>query len=61
MSRNECKQTVLPRRLELALRVKPIRRERQKVVPLARGEVLEIDIGIGIGTSLNLPSSTTAG
>jgi hypothetical protein len=29
-----------------------MRRERQKVVPLARGEVLDI----GIGTSLDLPS-----
>jgi len=57
LSRNECKQTVLPRLLELAFGVKPMRRERQKVVPLARGEVLDI----GIVTSLNLPFSTTAG
>jgi hypothetical protein len=57
LSRNECKQTVLPRLLELAFGVKPMRRERQKVVPLARGEVLDI----GTVTSLNLPFSTTAG
>jgi len=42
---------VLPRILDLACGVKPIREQRQKVVPLATGEVLEI----GIGTALNAP------
>ena len=42
---------VLPHLLHCACGVKPIRRQRQKVVPLAHGRVLEI----GIGTGLNLP------
>ena len=41
---------VLPYLTNLACGVKPIRRQRRKVVPLARGRVLEI----GIGTGLNL-------
>ncbi len=51
MSRSWYERVVLPHLLELACGVKPIRRQRQKIVPLARGEVLEI----GIGTGLNLP------
>jgi len=42
---------ILPRMLDLACGVKPIRRQRQKVVPLATGDVLEV----GIGTALNAP------
>lgn len=42
---------VLPRILDLTCGVKPIRKQRQKVVPLATGDVLEI----GIGTALNAP------
>lgn len=41
---------VLPYLLDFACGVKPVRRQRRKVVPLAQGEVLEI----GIGTGLNL-------
>jgi ubiquinone/menaquinone biosynthesis C-methylase UbiE len=41
----------LPRVLEWTCGSKPVRRQRQKVVPLAEGRVLEI----GIGTGLNLP------
>ena len=40
----------LPRLLDLACGVRPVRRQRDKVVPLARGDVLEV----GIGTGLNL-------
>ncbi len=44
-------RVVLPRVLEWTCGSKPVRRQRQKVVPLAEGRVLEI----GIGTGLNLP------
>lgn len=42
---------VLPRILDIACGAKPISKQRQKVVPLATGDVLEI----GIGTALNAP------
>ncbi|HEX4896082.1 MAG TPA: class I SAM-dependent methyltransferase, partial [Solimonas sp.] len=42
---------LLPYLLDLACGIGPVRRQRQKVVPQARGRVLEI----GIGTGLNLP------
>ena len=41
---------VLPYLIDLACGMKPVREQREKVVPLARGRVLEI----GIGTGLNL-------
>ena len=41
---------VLPWLLDFACGIKPVKRQRRKVVPLARGRVLEI----GIGTGLNL-------
>ncbi|HZR82378.1 MAG TPA: class I SAM-dependent methyltransferase [Candidatus Binatia bacterium] len=41
---------LLPRILDFAMRQKPIMRQRDKVVPLARGRVLEI----GMGSGLNL-------
>ena len=41
---------VLPYVLDFACGLKPVRQQREKVVPLARGRVLEI----GIGTGLNL-------
>ncbi|MEO8297895.1 MAG: class I SAM-dependent methyltransferase [Burkholderiales bacterium] len=50
MSQSWYDRVVLPHVLDLACGVKPIRRQREKVVPLATGRVLEI----GIGTGLNL-------
>ena len=42
---------ILPRFINCACGTKPIMKQREKVVPLASGAVLEI----GIGTGLNLP------
>ena len=42
---------VLPKLVHIACGQKPSMRQREKVVPLARGRVLEI----GIGTGLNIP------
>ena len=42
---------VLPRMINLACGVKPARKQREKIVPLASGDVLEI----GFGSGLNLP------
>lgn len=44
-------RNVLPHLIALACGVEPVRRQRGKVVPLARGRVLEV----GFGTGLNLP------
>lgn len=42
---------LLPYLIDFACGIRPVRRQREKVVPLAHGRVLEI----GIGTGLNLP------
>lgn len=42
---------VLPYLIDLACGIGPVQKQREKVVPLAAGRVLEI----GIGTGLNLP------
>jgi ubiquinone/menaquinone biosynthesis C-methylase UbiE len=50
MSRNWYERHVLPWLVDVACSVRPVQRQRQKIVPLAQGRVLEI----GIGTGLNL-------
>lgn len=42
---------VLPGLIDMACSAKPVRKQREKIVPLAEGDVLEI----GIGSGLNLP------
>jgi ubiquinone/menaquinone biosynthesis C-methylase UbiE len=42
---------ILPHVLDLACGTKPIRKQREKVIPQAQGDVVEI----GIGSGLNLP------
>ena len=44
-------EKVLPRLLNVACTTKPMRKQREKIVPLASGDVLEI----GFGGGLNLP------
>lgn len=44
-------ETILPRLINLACATGPTRRQREKIVPLATGDVLEI----GFGSGLNLP------
>jgi len=50
MAHNWYERHILPWLVDFACGVRPVRRQRQKVVPLAQGRVLEI----GIGTGLNL-------
>ncbi len=42
---------VVPHLISFACSIKPVRKQREKIVPLAQGDVLEI----GIGSGLNLP------
>lgn len=51
MRENWYERHILPYLIDLACGIGPIRRQREKVVPLAAGRVLEV----GIGTGLNAP------
>ncbi len=51
MSENWYERHILPFVIDLACGVKPVRRQREKVVPLAHGRVLEV----GMGSGLNMP------
>lgn len=42
---------ILPYVLDLACGIKPVRRQREKVVPLAHGRILEIGIGTGLNAA----------
>lgn len=44
-------EKILPHLIDFACSTKPTRKQREKIVPLAEGEVLEI----GFGSGLNLP------
>jgi ubiquinone/menaquinone biosynthesis C-methylase UbiE len=50
MNDNWYDRHILPYLLDIACGIKPVRRQREKVVPLAEGRVLEV----GIGTGLNM-------
>jgi ubiquinone/menaquinone biosynthesis C-methylase UbiE len=51
MSQGWYDRHILPYVLDLACGIKAVRKQREKVVPLARGRVLEIGIGTGLNAA----------
>lgn len=51
MTQNWYERYLLPYLLDFACGIRPVWRQRQKVVPLARGRILEIGIGTGLNAA----------
>lgn len=59
MKNNWYNRHILPYLLDIACSINPVRRQREKVIPLAEGRVLEIGIGTGLNMRHYDPSKVT--